>query len=165
MDDELDPLKGPAAPARETLNSWLVVTAALTPLAALVGAFVGWYLVGTAQRSSRPAASAPVVAEPAYPPGALVVELAPVITNLANPPETRVRLQGAIVLDAGDGQKPDLVAAQIAEDILGYLRTASLASLHGPSGLRHLRDDLGERARTRSNGKVRELVIRTLVVQ
>ena len=35
----------------------------------------------------------------------------------------------------------------------------------GSRGLQHLRDDLSERANIRSSGKVRELIIETLVIQ
>lgn len=164
MDEDQQLLGGPAPPARESVRLWLAVTALLTPIAALAGGLMGWYLVETAEKPVRPEPTAHGQ-EPAFPPGARLVELAPVITNLANPAETWVRLQAAIVLEATEGPKPELVAAEIGEDILGYLRTISLASINGPSGLRHLREDLDERARIRSGGKVRELVIRALVVQ
>ena len=61
--------------------------------------------------------------------------------------------------------KPDLVAAEIGEDILGFMRTLSEAQIGGASGLEHLREDLNERAAIRSGGLVRELIIQTLVVQ
>ncbi len=41
----------------------------------------------------------------------------------------------------------------------------SLKQLEGPIGLQNIRQDLNERAAIRTGGKVRELVIRTLVVQ
>jgi len=165
MDEEPALLTG-SAPARKSMLLWLAVTAAMTPVAVLAGALVGWALVEVAQKPARPAPAAIVVArEPRFPLGTRIVELAPVITNLADPAETWVRFEAAIALDVPEGGTPELVTAQIAEDILGYLRTISLASINGASGLRHLREDLEERARIRSDGKVRELVIRTLVVQ
>ena len=48
---------------------------------------------------------------------------------------------------------------------LAYLRTVSLHQLEGPIGLENIRQDLNERAATRSGGKVQAFVIRTLVVQ
>ena len=56
-------------------------------------------------------------------------------------------------------------AELISEDILAYLRTVTLSQIEGPSGMQHLREDLVERARIRSEGRVKELVIQTLVVQ
>lgn len=165
MDEEPALLTGPPTPARESALVWLGATGLLTPLAVLAGATVGWYLVETARESARTAPPATLARELPYPAGTSLLELAPIITNLADPPETWVRLQAVIVLDAIEGRKPELVAAQIAEDILGYLRTSSLSSIGGASGLRHLREDLNERARIRSDGLVRELVLRALVVQ
>ena len=55
--------------------------------------------------------------------------------------------------------------ARIGDDILAYLRTVSLRQLEGPIGLENIRQDLNDRAAIRSDGKVREFVIRTLVVQ
>ncbi len=60
---------------------------------------------------------------------------------------------------------PEAVAGKIGEDILAYLRTVTLKQLEGPIGLEAIREDLNERAAIRSEGKVRELVLRTLVVQ
>ena len=58
-----------------------------------------------------------------------------------------------------------MLAAQIAEDIVAYLRTVSLAQIEGASGFQHLREDLNDRVRVRSGGKVRDLVIQSLVVE
>jgi flagellar FliL protein len=40
-----------------------------------------------------------------------------------------------------------------------------MSQIEGPIGLQNLRQELNERASIRSNGAVKELVIRTLVVQ
>ncbi len=58
-----------------------------------------------------------------------------------------------------------MLAATITEDIVAYLRTVSLAQIEGASGFQHLREDLNDRARVRSGGKVRELIIHTLIVE
>ena len=60
---------------------------------------------------------------------------------------------------------PEARRGEIGDDILAYLRTVTLKQLEGPVGLQSIREDLNERAATRSDGKVREFVIRTLVVQ
>ena len=60
---------------------------------------------------------------------------------------------------------PEAAAAKIGDDILAYLRTVSLKQIEGPIGLENLRQDLNERAATRTGGKTREFMIRTLVVQ
>ena len=58
-----------------------------------------------------------------------------------------------------------VLAAQISEDMVSYLRTLSPAQIEGARGLQYLREDLNERAAIRSSGKVRELIIETLVIQ
>jgi flagellar FliL protein len=48
---------------------------------------------------------------------------------------------------------------------VAYLRTVPLAQIEGPSGFLHLREDLNERARIRSGGKVKELVVQSLMLE
>jgi flagellar protein FliL len=91
--------------------------------------------------------------------------LAPIVTNLAEPRDTWIRLEASIVFDDEAIASDDVLAGQITEDFLAYLRTVGLSQVDGPSGLQHLREDLTDRARTRSDGRVREVVIQTLVFQ
>lgn len=165
MNEEPALLTGPAPAAQGSLLAWLAMMAALTVVAILAGALVGWYLAGTVQQRIGTAPAVTAKVEPHYPADTELRALVPIITNLADPPEVWVRLQVAIAFDRSTTQKPEVLAAQISEDILGYVRTLSLAKIGGASGLQHLREDLSERARIRSDGQVRELVIQTLVVQ
>jgi flagellar FliL protein len=96
---------------------------------------------------------------------ATVVDLPPIVTNLGAPQDTWVRLEGSIIFDSKTLAHPEALAGQIGDDVLAYLRTVSLHQLEGPIGLENIRQDLNERAATRSGGKVRAFVIRTLVVQ
>ncbi len=109
----------------------------------------------------------PISAEaaPNYSGDAVLCDLPPIVANLADPPDAWIRLQATILVDRSVGEKPSVIAAQIAEDILGFMRTVTLAQIAGASGLQHLREDLNERALIRSDGKVRELILQTLVVQ
>jgi flagellar protein FliL len=94
-----------------------------------------------------------------------IVDLPPIVTNLGAPQDTWIRLEGSIVFDPKTIPHPEAVASQIGDDALAYLRTVSLHQLEGPIGLENIRQDLNERAATRSGGKVHAFVIRTLVVQ
>ena len=97
---------------------------------------------------------------------ALVVrDLAPVVTNLAGPPDVWIRLEGGVVIDAAAAKQADVLMTQISGDILAFLRTVSLTQLQGANGLAFLREDLNERARQRSGGAVREIILHTLVAQ
>jgi len=98
-------------------------------------------------------------------PGPSVVEMPPIVTNIASPPDTWVRLEASIVVDPKALPKADVVAAEIAADELAYLRTLSVNELQGPIGLENIRQDLRDRAAVRSQGKVVDLLLKTLVLQ
>ena len=95
----------------------------------------------------------------------MMKELTPVVTNLAAPEGSWIRLQTAIVYDKTDAPGMDLVATKVSQDMLAFVRTLTLEQIQGASGLEALRDDLNERAQLRSDGKVRELLIEMLVVR
>jgi flagellar FliL protein len=97
--------------------------------------------------------------------GASMVDMPPIVTNIANPADTWVRLEASIVFDPKALTHPDVVAAEIATDELAYLRTVSVAELQGPVGLENIRQDLRDRALVRSGGKVTDLLLKTLVLQ
>ena len=143
----------------------LVATvAALTLLAALGGGLSGKMIV--AKLHAMPTVKAADGAAPPRPGEDLEMqELPPIITNLASPSEARVRLQVAIVFPKHSVEMPSLLAARIADDLVAYVKTLTIGELQGASGLQALREDLTDRAKTRSDGKVRELMIENLVVQ
>lgn len=100
-----------------------------------------------------------------YGEGVSLVRLQPIVANLVEPADTWVRVDAALVLERVEPEAADALAAEVAGDTLAYLRTLPLAQLEGAGGLAYLREDLAERARTRSDGRVREFVIETMVVQ
>jgi flagellar FliL protein len=139
----------------------------LTILAVAGGGGLGIKLadqVETALRQKDSAAEA-AAAVPRYTGPTHLKPLAPVLTNLAEPRDIWIRVESSIVFDEEEIAGDQVLAAKIGEDILAYLRTVSLAQIGSPSGMQHLREDLSERARVRSEGRVRELVIQTMVVQ
>jgi flagellar protein FliL len=93
------------------------------------------------------------------------MDLAPVVTNLAAPSDVWVRVEGSLVFEGKILPHGEELAGQIAGDMLAFLRTQTLKQIQGVAGLQHLRQDLNERVATRSQGQVREFIIRTLVVQ
>jgi flagellar protein FliL len=147
--------------ARKAPRGTLIEMAVVIGLAASVGA---------AFETLRPVA-APGLEKPAQTPTSTpaetsaVVDLPPIVTNLGAPTDTWVRLESSIVFDPKTLPHSEAVASQIGDDILAYLRTVSLHQLEGPIGLENIRQDLNERAAARSGGKIRALVIKTLVVQ
>ena len=142
------------------------------------GSLIEWAIViclaasaGAAFEALRPAP--PVLDKPmqestaSAPPAqaSTIVDLPPIVTNLGAPQDTWIRLEGSIIFDPKTLPHPEAVAGQIGDDVLAYLRTVSLHQLEAPIGLENIRQDLNERAATRSGGKVHAFVIRTLVVQ
>jgi flagellar FliL protein len=99
------------------------------------------------------------------PGGPNLIDMPPIVTNIASPSDTWIRVEAAIVFDAKTLPHPDIVAAEIATDELAYLHTVSVADLQGPIGLENIRQDLRDRALVRSGGKVSDLLIKTLVLQ
>ncbi|WP_439529098.1 flagellar basal body-associated FliL family protein [Pannonibacter sp.] len=138
----------------------------LTILASGVGALAGLYFTDTVRRAvNAESALTPAPAQPVYSTASRLRPLKPLVTNLSAPQDAWIRVQASIVLDETDIEDPGLLAGYIEEDILAYLRTITLAHVEGAAGLQHLREDLNERAIARSGGKVRELILESLVVQ
>ena len=94
-----------------------------------------------------------------------LIDLPAVVTNLAQPTDVWVRLEATLLFEGKTPPRAEALAGEISGDILAYLRTETLAQIQGVAGLQHLRQDLSERAATRSDGRVRELIIKALVVQ
>jgi len=90
--------------------------------------------------------------------------LPPILTNLAAPKNAWVRMEASIIVN-GEVEELDVMAAQISEDTLAYLRTLTMSDIEGGSGLAYLRSDIKERAVVRSQGKVVEIIIGSLVVE
>lgn len=104
-------------------------------------------------------------AKPPFTDGLNLKSLSPIVTNLGGPRGTWVRLEAAVVLGADGGKEDNVLAGKITEDIVAYLRTVPLAQIEGANGFQNLREDLNERARVRSEARVREVVIQSLVVE
>lgn len=158
MSDSAIPQGGAKGSARGSLIELAIVVC----LGVCVGAaFEAWRPV------AAPGPVKPVEASAAAPQAepSTIFDLQPIVTNLGAPQDTWIRLEGSIIFDPRTLPHPEAVAGQIGDDILAYLRTVSLHQLEGPIGLENIRQDLNERAATRSGGKVRAFVIRTLVVQ
>lgn len=154
-------------PARSLARAAATLVA-LTVVAAGAGTLAGFQLVENVEAALTARAEteqAPPPPAPHYGDDARLYALPPVVTNLASPPDVWVRLDASIVLDDAATDSAEVLTARIAEDVLAYLRTVTLAQLQGPSGLLYLREDLSDRVAIRSNDQVRELIIETLVVQ
>ena len=158
----------PDASKKGSMLGALMPILVLTAAAGGGGAFMGTQIVAAAKSAAEKAAGGPDAPKSSAAPLAsteALKELVPVVTNLASPEGTSIRLQTAIVYDKTDAPQIDVIATKSGEDVLAFVRTLTLAQIQGASGLQALRDDLNERAAVRSDGKVRELLIEMLVVR
>lgn len=149
-------------------KGWLMTLVVLTLLAIGTGGAFGLFLVSTVERAvdeKKKGEQDKVSPTLVYTGDMVLKPVAPVVTNLAGASDVWVRLESSIVFTNGALPNPDIVTAEIRQDILAYLRTLSLPQIEGASGLQHLREDLNERVALRSKGQVRELIVETLIVQ
>ncbi|WP_243374164.1 flagellar basal body-associated FliL family protein [Microvirga solisilvae] len=156
------------AERKEGAKSLIVTLGVLTLLSALIGGGFGLTMVANIQkRVEEKFKESPQQQENMSPYiGDIAIKrLSPVVTNLIGSDSDWIRLEASIVYKSGNELNSDVMVAQARQDVLAYLRTVSLAQIQGPSGLLHLREDLNERMKLRSNGVIKELVLETLIVQ
>ncbi len=103
--------------------------------------------------------------EPLYQTVGHIQAIKPVVANLADPKSVFVRIQGTVVFKENAIDDAPVLVSKIESDISSYIRTLSLADIEGAGGLRHLREDLNYRAQIRTDGKVNEFILETMVVQ
>ncbi|MEW6632212.1 MAG: flagellar basal body-associated FliL family protein [Pseudomonadota bacterium] len=159
--EQAQPKKGPS----------LVIQLAM--LVVMTGAAVGmgWVSGGYLKQGEKPApvpaapenagtTEKPAEGKPAA--GPTVVQLAPITTNLASPSEIWIRLEASVLYDA---PQPPEMTEQIHQDLLAFVRTLKMHQIEGASGYQHLKADLDERAALRSGGHVKQVLIRTMLLE
>lgn len=103
-------------------------------------------------------------ATPAIPSDARLVALTPIVVNLAEPRDAWIRIEASVLVEGIDQGAPAL-AAQFAEDLVAYLRTATLAQFEGPSGFQNLREDFRDRAAIRDSEHIKDVIIHGVVIE
>ena len=104
-------------------------------------------------------------ASEAEPPKDQVISLDPILVTLSGPQKSWARLElGVVVEPEGKDDRGPLLKA-VSEDMMSFLRTVPLTHVESASGLEYLREDLNEIVRLRSRGRVRGVVLRSLVVE
>ena len=107
-------------------------------------------------------------AEKGPPPSALttgkLATMTPIVADLAEPQGTWIRIEASMVVE-GMETGTEVLAAQLAEDFVAYLRTASLSQFEGPSGFQNLREDLIDRATIRDREHIKDVIIHGVVVE
>lgn len=100
-----------------------------------------------------------------FSPSTRLQTLEPLVTNLASPKQTWIRLQASVLLEKDTEGDVSVMKKKVEDDFLSYLRTLTLSHLEGGIGLQHLREDLTERARVRTKGQIHEVILESVVIQ
>lgn len=93
------------------------------------------------------------------------VHFPPVLTTLASPPGTWIRLEGSALVAEETEESPELLAERAGDQVFAYLHTVQLEQIEGPSGMLGLRRDLNDTVRVLSDGQVQGILIHGLVVE
>lgn len=117
-----------------------------------------------AAHGSAPAhGEAGAAGEEAGPPKKLVVvDIPSITTNLFDPSDAWIRMELSLVFEEAADQ---IMAEDVHQDILAYVRTMKLYNLKGGSGYQHLMEDLNDRAAIRSGGRVKRILVRSLILE
>jgi flagellar FliL protein len=166
----VDAIEGPAPTKKK---SAMVMTIAAVAVVTVIAGAGGWFL-GTMLSPivNQPKKAPPAAAEAGKKPDEAlpqlsadetnVVQLDPIITNLAYPSDSWVRLEVALMFK----DKPDpKLAEAVHQDIMVYLRTVTLQQIEGARGFQYLKDDLQDRASLITEGKISKILFRTFVIE
>jgi len=159
---------GPPVEKASGLLGLVVAMLVTTVIAGVGGGLFGLYAYGKSSHHPEPGKKAQKHADDTKRPFTGDVNLrslASIVTNLGYPKGTWIRLEAAIVFGPDAAKEENLLSGRIGEDIVAFLRTVPLAQIEGANGFQNLREDLNDRARIRSEGKVREIIIQSLIVE
>jgi len=161
--------EAPARPKGPSLVVQAAVLLGMTAAAIGLGWVSGQYLYGResaakAETSANEGHEAPAKAESGHGQASAgtEVQLPAITTNLAAPSDMWVRMEASVVLDV---PQPQALVDDIHQDLLAFLRTVKVHQIEGASGFQHLKADIEERARIRSDGHVKQVLIRTLLFE
>ena len=140
----------------------------VTLLAAGGGGGFGFYLSDFLKKEEPPKKTAQAAKKDEEKPnptkGTRLVEMTPIIANLAEPKSSWIRIEASLVIDR-EFEEVQALIGKISEDITGYLKTTTLVQFEGGSGFQNLREDLNERARLRGGKDVKEVIVHGVVVE
>jgi len=154
-----------ADPQKSDVKMLVVAAAVLTLVAAPTGWFLGRYLTGSEHAAAQDTTihqddgGAENIKDNKH-----IIVLSPIVTDMSPLEGGRVRLEISLVRDDVDPLETDLVA-DIANDFVALLRQITASQIKGASGFMYLREDLLERARIRSQNRISNILISSLVIE
>lgn len=94
-----------------------------------------------------------------------IMNLDPILVTLAGPQRSWARLELGVLIEPVEKEDPAPLLKAMSENIMSFLRTVPLSHVESSAGLEYLREDLSEIARLHSKGRVRGVILRSLVVE
>lgn len=91
-----------------------------------------------------------------------IVDLPSITTNLVDPTDAWIRMELSLVFE---GDADTMLAQEVHQDIIAYVHTMKLYNLRGGSGYQHLMEDLEERAAIRTEGRVKRVLVRSMILE
>jgi flagellar protein FliL len=165
-DDDLAEEAPPVAPKGVSLFVFIGILAILTALGIGSGGLLGLHLKGKMESAAlSKAESAAANLKGPYPPTMGLKPVPPIVANLSGSERSWIRIEAALVMENDQSAEAKILATQVTEDMIAFLRTVPLTQIQGASGFQHLREDLNERARVRSGGKVQDVIIQALIIE
>jgi flagellar FliL protein len=137
----------------------------LTGLGVGAGGLVGLQISSKVETTATATHAPGPAAKGHHGPAANLRTLPPIVTNLASPGKTWIRLEAAVIAEGESNADANVLTAQVTEDIVAFMRTVSLGQIEGASGFQHLREDLSDRVRIRSGGKFTDLIIQSMLIE
>ena len=157
----------PEAPKGPSIVVILLLVVVLTVVAGATGGGLGMLLAPKMEAAKEATKKKEESEEkpPEYSGGQRLQSLTPIVTNLANPSKVFIRLESSVIFSKAPETDPAELTAKLSNDFLNFLRTLTIGRIEGPSGILHLKTDLTEIARVRSEGLIEEVIISSLVVE
>ena len=94
-----------------------------------------------------------------------IANLDPILVTLAGPQRSWARLELGVIIDGASTPDDAVLLKSMTEDIMAFMRTVPLVHVESAAGIEYLREDIEEIAHLRSKGRVRSIILRSLVVE
>ncbi len=95
----------------------------------------------------------------------VLAPFAPITTNIANPSNVWIRLEGSMALKPANGTKPADLVELASTKMVAYVRTLKLVDVQGPIGFLAMNSDLNEIVRSATDGQARAVLITGFIVE
>lgn len=99
-----------------------------------------------------------------FPADAVEVALDPIVTSIGPNDKPKMRLEASMIVNK-NGASSQVLKKEVAEDIIAFLKSVTMADISGSRGFQNLREDLDDRARIRGRGMVFGLLISGFVFE